>query len=118
MQLARIKNNYPEFVSQGVEVVAVGPNDMGSFRRYWADKNIPFIGLPDPEHIVSRQYLQEVNIFKLGRIPLNCVIDKTGRIRYIHYGSNAIDIPDNEVFLKVIDTINKSSNYTVPHACE
>ncbi|MBC7875858.1 MAG: redoxin domain-containing protein [Anaerolineales bacterium] len=116
--MARIKNKYPEFVSQGVEVVAIGPNDMGSFQRYWADKNIPFIGLPDPQHIVSGRYSQEINIFKLGRIPLNCVVDKNGRIRYIHYGSNAIDIPDNKVFFKVIDEINKSSNHVVPHTFE
>ena len=55
-------------------------------------------------------YRQEVNLFKLGRMPLNCVVDINGRIRYVHYGSSMTDIPDNETFLNVIDKLNTSSN--------
>ncbi len=105
-----MRNSYAEFTTRGVEIVAVGPNDMESFRRYWANENIPFIGLPDPDHRISRLYRQEVNLFKLGRMPLNTVLDVDGRIRYVHFSSSMSDIPDNETFLNVIDHLNASSN--------
>jgi peroxiredoxin len=104
-----MRDHYGEFVSRGAEILAVGPNDADSFRKYWEKENIPFIGLPDPDHVVARLYRQEVNIFKLGRMPLNCIVDTEGRIRYVHYGASMSDIPDNETFLRVIDELNKSS---------
>jgi peroxiredoxin Q/BCP len=105
-----MRDHYTEFVSRGAEILAVGPNDADSFKKYWVKENIPFIGLPDPAHVVARLYRQEVNIFKLGRMPLNSIVDKHGCIRFIHYGASMSDIPDNETFLSVIDEINRSSD--------
>ena len=105
-----MRDKYSEFISHGAEIVAIGPDGTDSFQRSWENEKIPYIGLPDPEKKVSRLYKQEINIFKLGRMPLNCVIDVNGRIRYVHFGSNMTDIPDNEIFLHVIDEINVSSN--------
>ncbi|MDO8754564.1 MAG: aminotransferase class I/II-fold pyridoxal phosphate-dependent enzyme, partial [Anaerolineales bacterium] len=90
-----------------VMVVLVNPNSPTG--QYWEKENIPFIGLPDLDHTVAREYRQEVNLFKLGRMPLNCIVDIEGRIRSAHYGSSMSDIPDNETFLNVIDQINGSS---------
>ena len=109
-QLARMRDSYAKFAERGVEIIAVGPNDMESFQRYWESENIPFIGLPDPDHQISRLYRQEVNLFKLGRMPLNTVLDVDGRMRYVHFGSSMSDIPDNETFLNVIEQLNKSSD--------
>ena len=105
-----MRDHYSDFTSRGAEIIAVGPNDISTFQRYWASENIRYVGLPDPDHLVSRLYRQEVNLFKLGRMPLNCVVDINGRIRYVHYGSSMKDIPDNETFLNVIDELNNSSN--------
>ena len=105
-----MRDHYEDFISRGAEILAVGPDGSETFKRYWAKENIPFIGLPDPDHVVAKQYKQEVNLFKLGRMPLNCIVDKDGRIRYVHYGASMSDIPDNETFLNVIDEINASSN--------
>jgi len=105
-----MRDHYPEFVSRGAEILAVGIDNVNSFQTYWKREKIPYIGLPDPEKNVPRLYKQEVNLFKLGRMPLNCVLDTNGRMRYIHFGSNMTDIPDNETFLNVIDKINASSN--------
>jgi peroxiredoxin len=105
-----MRDHYAEFTARGIEIVAVGPDDMQAFQNYWAKENIPFVGLPDPDHEVAKLYRQEVNIFKLGRMPLNSVLDLDGRIRYVHFGSSMSDIPDNETFLNVIDQLNASSN--------
>jgi peroxiredoxin len=106
-----MRDHYSDFAALGAEIIAVGPDTMKSFQEYWARENIPFIGLPDPDHGVSKIYRQEVNLFKLGRMPLNCVLDLNGQMRYIHYGSSMSDIPDNETFLNVIEQLNASSNY-------
>lgn len=105
-----MRNHYADFASRGAQILAVGPNDIDSFKKYWKKENIPFIGLPDLDRVVSKQYRQEVNLFKLGRMPLNCVIDINGHIRYVHYGSSMSDIPDNETLFNVIDKLNASSN--------
>ncbi len=107
-----MRYDYDEFTSRGAQIMAVGPASQAAFQRYWSDHHIPFIGLPDPDHIVSSVYRQEVNLFKLGRMPLNCIVDVNGRIRFVHYGSSMRDIPDNETFLNVIDQLNKSSAIT------
>jgi peroxiredoxin len=104
-----MRNSYPEFIKRGVEILAVGPDNLKSFQKYWATENLPYIGLPDPDHRVAKLYRQEVNLFKLGRMPMNSVLDMEGRIRYIHYSSNMADIPDNETFIQVIDKLNESS---------
>jgi len=105
-----MRDHYSDFTSRGAEIIAVGPDTVNTFQNYWVKENIPFIGLPDPDHSVAKIYKQEVNLFKLGRMPLNCVLDLDGRMRYVHYGSSMSDIPDNETFLNVIEQLNKSSD--------
>lgn len=108
--MARLRDEYEEFKRRGVKILAVGPDALAIFRQYWTDQKIPFIGLPDPGHSVARTYRQEVNLFKLGRMPLNCIIDAEGYVRFAHYGSSMSDIPSNEEFLQVIDELNAASN--------
>jgi len=92
-----------------VEVIAVGPNSPVAFEQYWEDEEIPFVGLPDPDHSVAKIYRQEVNLFKLGRMPLNCVIDAKGYVRFAHYSASMSDIPTSEDLLRVIDELTASS---------
>jgi peroxiredoxin Q/BCP len=92
-----------------VEILAVGPNSLSTFKQYWRTEKMPFIGLPDPDHLVAKKYRQQVNLFKLGRMPLSCVIDAKGYVRFAHYGSSMSDIPSNEDLLNVIDELNTAS---------
>jgi peroxiredoxin len=107
--LARLRDGYDHFTRRGVEILAVGPNLRSTFQQYWRNERIPFVGLPDPDHRVALQYRQEVNLFKLGRMPLSCVVDANGMIRYAHYGTSMRDIPSNDELLQVIDELNNSS---------
>lgn len=58
---------------------------------------------------MANTYRQEVNLFKLGRMPLSCVIDAKGYVRFAHYGKSMSDIPSNEELLYVIDALNAAS---------
>ncbi|MEI2622953.1 MAG: hypothetical protein V9G23_02875 [Giesbergeria sp.] len=67
---------------------------------------LPFIGLPDPKASVLKLYGQEVNLFKLGRMPAQVLIDKAGIARYVHYGHSMSDIPENEELLALGKELN------------
>jgi peroxiredoxin len=107
--LARLRDEYERFKSHGAEIIAIGPNPPATFKQYWRNENIPFIGLPDADHKVAGMYKQEVNLFKLGRMPLNCIVDLKGYIRFAHYGASMQDIPSNVELLHVIDLLNVAS---------
>jgi peroxiredoxin len=107
--LARLRDGYAEFTSRDAEILAVGPDSQDKFAAYWNENRLPFPGLPDPKKQVSKVYKQEIILFKLGRMPLNAVLDRKGYIRFIHYGYSMSDIPDNETLLEVIDELNASS---------
>jgi len=107
--LARLRDEHEKFKNRNAVILAVGPNALAAFQQYWQNEKIPFIGLPDSEHSVARMYKQEVNLFKWGRMPLNCVVDSRGYIRYAHYGNSMSDIPSNKELLQVIDELNGSS---------
>ena len=104
-----MRDEYNLFTERGAKILTVGPDKEEQFARYWANENIPFIGLPDPRHRVALLYRQEVNLFKMGRMPLVCVVDTHGRIRYAHYGTSMSDIPSNEVLVRVIDELKAAS---------
>ena len=107
--MARLRDGYAEFTARDAVVLAIGPDSPEKFIDFWEKNNLPFPGLPDPNKQVSKVYRQEVNLFKLGRMPLNAVVDRNGLIRYIHYGYSMSDIPDNATLLQVIEELNGSS---------
>ena len=104
--MAQLRQDHELFVNRDVVVVVVGPEDADSFAAYWQKENLPFIGLPDPKASVLKLYGQEVNLFKLGRMPAQVLIDKEGIARFVHYGHNMSDIPSNEEILALADEIN------------
>jgi peroxiredoxin len=104
--MAQLRQDHSQFVSRDTEVVVVGPENAQAFARYWADNDLPFTGLPDPEHTVLKRYGQEINLFKLGRMPAQVIVDKQGMARYVHYGHSMSDIPTTEELLAVLDQLN------------
>src|SRR5512136_3089392 len=101
--MAQLRQDYSQFAARGIEVVVVGPEDANAFAEYFARESLPFIGLPDPKSGVLKLYGQEVNLFKLGRMPAQVLIDKAGVARFVHYGHDMSDIPPNSELLKLAD---------------
>jgi peroxiredoxin len=108
--LAQLRQDYDKFKEQETEIVVIGPEDANAFSTYWENRNLPFIGLPDPTHTVLKLYWQEVNLFKFGRLPAQIMIDKQGLARFVHYGNNMGDIPANEEILKLLQTVNEEKH--------
>ena len=104
--MAQLRHDYSQFVARDIEVVVVGPEDARAFAEYWHSESLPFVGLPDPTSSVLKLYGQEVNLFKLGRMPAQVLIDKAGLARFVHYGHNMSDIPENAEILALGDEID------------
>jgi peroxiredoxin Q/BCP len=105
--MAQLRQDYAKFIAQDTEVIAVGPDSLADFQRFWEKQAMPFIGLADPDHQVARQYDQEVNLLKFGRIPAQMIVDKNGIVQYVHYAKAMSDIPDNQEMLKKLEKINQ-----------
>lgn len=103
--MAQLRRDYEKFVNTDTEIIVVGPESADAFKHYWEKENLPFIGLPDPEHHVLKQYGQEVNLFKLGRMPAQVMIDKSGKVRFVHYGHSMTDIPENRELLDLLGNL-------------
>lgn len=101
--MAQLRQDYSQFEAKDTVVVAIGPEDKENFAKYWKENDMPFPGIPDPEHRIADLYKQKVNLLKFGRMPAQTIIDKQGVIRYIHYGNSMKDIPDNKDILKLLD---------------
>ena len=94
--MAQLRQDYEQFEQRQTAVVVVGPEDAQAFARYWTENDLPFVGLPDPEHQVLKLYGQEIKLFKFGRMPAQVLVDKSGVARFVHYGHDMSDIPSNE----------------------
>jgi peroxiredoxin Q/BCP len=100
--MAQLRRDYQQFVTLNTEIIVVGPEKADAFRDYWAKEGLAFIGLPDPEHLVLKLYGQEVKLFKFGRLPAQMLIDKSGKVRFVHYGHSMSDIPSNQEIIDLI----------------
>jgi peroxiredoxin len=104
--MAQLRQDYAEFVKRQTQVIVVGPEDAKAFEVYWKEHDLPFTGLPDPKASVLKLYGQEVNLFKLGRMPAQVIVDKAGAARFVHYGHSMADIPENAEVFVLLDQLN------------
>jgi peroxiredoxin len=104
--MTQLRHDYSEFVARDVAIVVAGPEDARAFADYWQKESLQFVGLPDPKYSVLKLYGQEVNLFKLGRMPAQVLIDKAGVARFVHYGHSMSDIPENAEILALVDEVN------------
>lgn len=103
MQLHQEKS---EFDKRNTKIVIVGPDNKDAFKKFFESHNYTFIGIPDAKNNILKTYGQEINIFKLGRMPAQVLIDKEGIARFVYYGHSMSDIPKNKDVLNIIDEIN------------
>jgi len=97
-----LRRDYQEFVKLNTEIIVVGSEKAEAFREYWHKGEFPFIGVPDPGHMIQELYGQEVKPLRLGRLPAQMIIDTSGMLRYVHYGKSMSDIPLNEELIDII----------------
>ncbi len=105
--MAQLRLDHSKFIERHTQVIVVGPEDARAFKDYWHVHDLPFIGLPDPKASVLKRYGQEINLFKMGRMPAQVIVDKAGVARFVHYGHSMSDIPENSELLELLDQLNE-----------
>jgi peroxiredoxin len=109
--MAQLRRDYQKFIDRDTEVIAVGPEDVKTFVKWWHEHEMPFIGIPDPEHVIAEKlYNQQSKIFKGGRMPALAVIDKNSKVRFMHYADSMSDIPSDDEILSMLDDLNKEDS--------
>jgi peroxiredoxin len=103
--MAQLRQDFARFAERGTTILVIGPEGGRDFSRYWRQHQLPFTGLPDPTSSVLRLYGQEINLFKLGRMPAQVLIDNNGIVRNVYYGHSMSDIPANADVLAILDEI-------------
>lgn len=103
--MMQLHQDYDKFVKKDTQIVVIGPENAKKFKYYWEENNFEFHGISDEKQSVLNLYGQEVNLFKLGRMPAQMLVDKEGLLRYIHYGHSMKDIPENAEIFELIDTL-------------
>ncbi len=103
--MAQLRQDYEEFTVRDTAVIIIGPEDAQAFTSYFSEHQLPFMGLPDPQHTVLKLYGQQIKLFKFGRMPAQVLVDKAGIARFIHYGHNMRDIPPTLDMLDLIDAL-------------
>ena len=100
-----MRRQHDEIVERGAAVLVAGPDDADAMRRYWEKHDLPFVGLPDPKHVVLKRFGQQVKIFKLGRMPAQVLVDREGLARFVHYGHSMTDIPPPDEIIGLLDSL-------------
>lgn len=108
--MARLRQDHRKFMEQNAEIIAVGPEDTVSFANWWQEHQMPFIGIPDPAHVLAQLYSQKTRWLKGGRMPALVVIDKEGYVRLKHYADSPSDIPSNDSLFLLLDKLNEKRN--------
>ena len=113
--MAQLRQDHKQFTERGVAILVIGPEDAKKFASYFSQNHLSFIGLPDRQHRILKQYGQEVKLFKFGRMPAQVMVDKAGTARFVHYGHSMKDIPSNEELLSLVDEINQEEIINTIH---
>jgi peroxiredoxin len=110
--MAQLRQDYQIFKDQLSDIIVIGPEDGNAFKEFWESEKMPMPGIADPQHIIAKQYGQEVKILKMGRMPALFVIDRQGLIRFRHYGQSMSDIPENEDIISLLKKVNLENDST------
>lgn len=105
--MTQLRDDYRELQARGIEVLAVGPDKVDKLAAFWQAQSIPFDGIADPTHKITKQYGQESKLLKLGRMPAQFILDQGGQIRFTHYSDSMKDIVANQEILSLVEKLNR-----------
>ena len=101
--MAQLRLEKGQFDQREIQVIVVGPEDRETFGDYWHSHDMPFVGIPDPDHTLADLYGQQVKLLRLGRMPAQFLIDEQGRIIFTHLAANMADITPSETVFELVD---------------
>ena len=100
-----MRRDFEQLSARELVVLNLGPDSAPVFAKYWREHDLPFPGLADPDHQVARRYQQPIKLLKLGRMPMQVLVDQAGVIRWRHEGASMRDIPTTADVLLALDQL-------------
>jgi peroxiredoxin len=94
-----MRDDIEKFTAAGASIVVVAKHSTKEMAEYWKENALPFTGIPDPEATLAKQYQQQWKALKLGLMPAMFVIEKNGKVAFVHYSAGMSDIPENKTVL-------------------
>ncbi len=82
--------------------MVIGPDSATHMRQYWQQHGYEFPAIADPSGKILAQLGQEVNWFKLGRMPALLSIRSDGEMVPVHWGKSMRDLPSIAQALAVL----------------
>ena len=104
-----MRDDHAAFQAVGAKIVVITAHELDKVKAYWAENKIPFLGVADPEGVVSKPYGQQWKLVKMGQMPAQFVLDCQGQIAFAHYGSSMKDIPENAAMLTLLKALPRCS---------
>ena len=100
-----MRRDYAKFQKADTEILSIAPEGAEEVAKYWKKEKLPFVGLADPDHKVADRYDQHVRLLRLGRLPLQLLVDREGRIRTRHDARSMSDIPSNRSVFRELEAM-------------
>lgn len=105
--MVQLHQDKDKFSDLNTKVIIIAPENMEDFNKFWKKNEYTLTGIPDPKGNIRKLYGQEFKVFKLGTMPAQILVDKSGTIRYVNYGESMSDITEDENILELIKEINE-----------
>lgn len=102
-----MRDHKEEFDKRDIHVIVFGPETREDFRKFWEEKDMPFIGIPEAKAIME-EYGQENRWYKLGRMPFQIAFDREGFVLKEYKGKSMKDIPSVEEIVSLYKEKEKS----------
>ncbi|HPM76635.1 MAG TPA: redoxin family protein [bacterium] len=105
--MVQMRDSIDHFHSMDARVVVVARHDAAPMRAFWKEHKLPFIGIPDPQGTIGKQYRQQWKPWRLGLMPALFIVDRDGLIAHAHYSKGMSDIPSNEALFSELRQLKR-----------
>ncbi len=100
--MLQLQEDIKKFASKKIKVVVVCPERVGAVEKFKAINDTTFDMVSDHTHQLAKEYGQQFKLLKLGRMPAQLLIDKSGALIFKHYAQSMKDIVENQEILKLV----------------
>ncbi|MCA9667651.1 MAG: redoxin domain-containing protein [Myxococcales bacterium] len=101
-----MRDAFKDFRARSATIAVVVHDSREHVAAFWAKRELPYVGLPDPDGVIAKAYGQPWRLLKLGRMPALFIIDRQRRLVVSHRGTSMKDIPPIKAVLGALDRVN------------
>lgn len=97
--MMQLHHDREKFAQRQIDIIVICPDKKHKIEAFAKKNGIELTFVADEEHKIAQEYGQEVALLKLGRMPMQILIDGT-QIIFQHSSSSMMDIVENDKILE------------------